>query len=120
MKKTLKLVSVMLVLVALCSIFAACSKVSQGYADKINKAAEDGEAYTYTQVIEDLGDEAIDVTTDLPIVGRNGIIYAAKGCKTWDEIQAKIDAGEKVEGLTIVIAGGKATDASYGVINEKK
>ncbi len=119
MKKTLQIVSLMLVLVCMFSL-VACSNVSQKYADKVNKAAENGEAYTYTQVMEDLGDEAIDVTADLPIVGRNGFIYAAKGCKSYDDIKAKIDAGEQVEGLTIVIAGGKATDASYGVINPEK
>ena len=113
MKKTLKLISIMLVLVALCSMVVACSNVSQGYADKINQAAKDGEAYTLEQISEDLGDEAIKIIA--PVIN-TGVVVAVKGCTTLDEIQEKIDAGKDVKGIIIAIAGNKAISAEYRVI----
>ena len=110
MKKLLGLLSLVCVLV-----LAACSNVSQKYADKINAAAEAGEHYTVEQIREDLGDEAVEV-----LLLNSGVIYAVKGCETKAEIQEKIDAGEEVEGITIVILGGKAQSAKYSVINEVK
>lgn len=115
MKKLAKIMTLCLALVMCVSLFAGCSKATKQYADKVNQAAEKGEHLTYTQVLKDLGDEAIDVT-----LLKTGFIYAAKGCKTFDEIQAKIDAGKTVEGITIIITAGKAISASYGVIKPEK
>ncbi len=113
MKKTLKLISIMLVLVALCSMVVACSNVSQSYADKINQAVKDGEAYTLDQVSEDLGDEAIKLVA--PIVN-TGVVVAVKGCTSLEEISERIEAGKDVKGIVIVITLGKALAAEYRVI----
>jgi outer membrane murein-binding lipoprotein Lpp len=96
-------------------VLAACSNVTEKYAAKINEAAEAGEHYTVEQIREDLGDEAVEV-----LVFNTGVIYAVKGCESKAEIEELIDAGKEVEGITIVIAGGKAVSAKYSVINEVK
>lgn len=106
------------ILVALVLVFslASCSKVTQKYADKINKAAEAGENYTLAQVKEDLGDEAIEII--IPVVN-TGVVIAVKGCESVDEIKAQLDEGKETKGIIIAIAGGEATSAEYRVITEE-
>lgn len=96
-------------------LLASCSNVTEKYATKINEAAEAGEHYTVEQIRDDLGDEAVEL-----LVFNSGVIYAVKGCESKEEIQALIDAGEEVEGITIVVLNGKAQSAKYSVINEVK
>lgn len=98
----------------LCCIFtlASCSNATESYAKKINLAAEKGEYYTYTEVLDDLGDEAIDLT-----VAKNGTVIAVKGCTNWDEIEDKIDNNETVKGIVILMALGKAISAEYREID---
>ena len=78
--------------------------------------AEDKKNYTYEEVMKKLGDEAINGTIE--VAGyRVGVIIGVKGIKTKEDLQAKIDAGEDVEGIVVTIANGKATAARYGKIN---
>ena len=93
-------------------LLAACSNVSQSYADKINKAAKDGEAITLEQVRKDLGDDRAEV-----ILLGSGVIISVKGCKSMDDIRAKIDDGKDVEGIIITILANKATAAEYRKIS---
>ena len=114
--KLVKRLSLFAVLLAFVFTLAACSNVTQKYADKINKAVENGEHYTLAQVKEDLGDEAIDII--VPIIN-TGVVVAVKGCTSVDEIKAQLEAGKETKGLVIIIAGGEATSASYRVITEE-
>ena len=115
-----KIVSALLVCVLLVgSVFAlaSCSNITESYAEKINEAAKNDEHYTYDEVMEDLGDNAVDATVTL-LNSTNGLIIAVKGCETTEEIKEKIDAGEEVKGSTVVIVNNKATAADYKVITE--
>ncbi len=116
MKKTLKLISIMLVLVALCSIFAGCNKISKSYAEKINEAVKNGEPYTLEQVLKDLGDSAVNRTTALG----TGYVYAVKGCDSYEDIFNKIKAGEEVVGITVYFLLGKASWATFKTIDLSK
>ncbi len=108
MKKLFKgLASVLAAFVLLVSL-ASCSKVSQSYADKINKAAKDGEALTVEQVQKDLGDEAQSY-----LVLNSGVIVAVKGVKTKEDLEKKIEEEDNVEGLIVTCVLGKATAAAY-------
>jgi hypothetical protein len=106
----------LLVALVLVLSLTSCSKVSQKYADKVNKAAEAGECYTLTQVKEDLGDEAIEII--VPVIN-TGVVIAVKGCESYDEIKAKLDEGKETKGIIVVIAGGEAKSAEYRVITEE-
>ena len=114
--KLLKRLSLFAVVIAFVLSLASCSKVSQKYADKVNKAAEEGECYTLAQVKEDLGDEAIEII--LPVVN-TGVVIAVKGCESYDEIKAQLDEGKETKGIIIVIADGEAKSAEYRVITEE-
>ena len=81
MTKLTKVLALVLVAAMLCIALASCGKISESYAKKINKAAEKDEHYTYTEVMEDLGDNAVDIT-----LLKSGVIIAVKGCETLDEI----------------------------------
>jgi hypothetical protein len=106
----------LLVALVLVLSLTSCSKVSQKYADKVNKAGEAGECYTLTQVKEDLGDEAIEII--VPVIN-TGVVIAVKGCESYDEIKAKLDEGKETKGIIVVIAGGEAKSADYRVITEE-
>ena len=113
MKKIISLALVCVMLMGCVFALASCGKISESYAEKINKAAEKGKHYTYEEVMEDLGDNAIDIT-----LLKNGIIVAVKGCETVDDVKAKIDEGKTVKGIVVVVALGKATSATYKEITE--
>lgn len=114
--KLVKRLSLFAVVVAFVLTLASCSKVSQKYADKINKAAEEGEAYTLAQVKEDLGDEAIEII--IPVIN-TGVVIAVKGCESYDEIKAQLEEGKETKGIVVVITGGQAASAEYRVITEE-
>lgn len=121
MKRILSAFLACVLLVGCVFSLASCfGNINEKYAEKVNEAAKADEHYTYEQVLEDLGEDAADATMDLGafLGGRSGMIVAVKGCKDLDEIEDKIDAGEDVKGIVVFIAGGKATSAKYGVINE--
>ena len=111
-----KIISMLLVCVLLaCSMLAlvSCGNISESYADKINKAADKKEHYTYDQVIKDLGDEAIDITA-----AGSGVIIAIKGVTSLDELEDKLDEGKAIKGIIVTLAFGKATKAVYKEITE--
>jgi hypothetical protein len=114
-----KIVSLTLVIVMLVCVLASCGNISESYAKKINEAAANKEHYTYSQVIKDLGgkEEVADLTISVPVVGASGTVIAVKGCSSWDDIKAKIDAGETVKGIVVVIAADKAISAEYREIS---
>ena len=89
-------------------LLVACSNVSQKYADKVNKAAKDGEPITLEQVRKDLGDDRAEI-----IILGSGVIISVKGCKSVDDIKEKIDEGKDVEGIIVTILASKATSAEY-------
>ena len=116
MKKIFKALGVVIASGAVVASLASCSNVTQDYADKIVEKAEDKKNYTYEEVMKKLGAEAINGTIE--VAGyRVGVIIGVKGIKTKEDLQAKIDAGEDVEGIVVTIANGKATTARYGKIN---
>ena len=114
MRKTVRIVSILLVIVLIGALLASCSNVSQAYADKINAAAEKGEQFTSAQVLDDLGEDAIDIE----FMG-SGVIIAVDGCKTLEDLETKIEAGETVKGIVVTILAGKATGAVYKEITDK-
>ncbi len=113
MKKIVRIVSMLMVVVFIGAALASCSNISQSYADKVNKAAEDGEAFTKEKVLEDLGEDAVDVNL---LVG--GVVIAVKGCDSIDDIKAQLDEGKTVKGIVVTIVLGKATGAVYKEITE--
>jgi hypothetical protein len=114
-----KIVSLVLVCILMVGVLASCgSNISEAYAKKINDAAKAKESLTYEEVMKALGDEAIDITADIPVVGRAGIIIAVKGVTSQEDLEKLVDEGEEVKGIVITIAAGKATGAKYGEINE--
>ena len=117
MKKTISLLLACILIVGAVFTLASCSKVTADYAEKINTAAENGEHFTVGQIKEDLGDEAVDFTFTV-LGSTNGGIIAVKGCTSKEEIEEKIEAEEKMEGLVITILNGKAVSAKYTVISE--
>lgn len=115
--KLVKRLSLFAVLLAFVFALAACSNVSQSYADKINEAAEKGEHIAYGQVKEDLGDEAIFYGVEI-LNNANGVIIAVKGCTSQEQINEKLDAGKELKGVYIVILNNKAQSAEYRVITK--
>ena len=109
--KLLKKLLVSLIAVIGLVALVGCSNVTQAYADKIDEAAANGEHYTVEQIRKDLGDECIEL-----LILNNGVIVAAKGITSKEELEEKIDNDEDIKGIVITILGGKALDAEYKVI----
>ena len=112
MKKVISAFLSLVLLAGMIFTLASCN-ISESYAEKITKAAEAGEHFTYEEVLEDLGEDAVDLT-----FAKNGVIVAGKGCASLDEIEDKLDNGEKVEGIVVTVIAGKATGAKYKSITE--
>lgn len=94
---------------------ASCG-VSQSAADKINKAAKEGNHYTYEKLIKSYGKPTIDATTDKSLLGsgkRNGLMVWVKGCKTLEIVEEKLDKGEQLSALTVTIIEDNATTAVW-------
>jgi len=113
MKTTMKVLSLMLVIVMLMCSLASCGNISESYAKKINKAAEDGEHYTYDQVVKDLGENAIEIA----FMG-TGVVIAVKDCKSIDDLNKMLESGKTVKGIVVTMLANKATSASYKEISE--
>ena len=109
-----RIVSFALVIMLALAMLVSCGSVSESYAKKINKAAEKGEHYTYEQVLEDLGDDAVDAT-----FLKTGVIIAVKGCDSVEDIEEKLEDGKTLKGIVVTVAVGKATFAEYKEINEE-
>ena len=108
-----KILSLALLLALTLMMLVSCGNISEGYAKKINKAAEKGEHYTYDEVLEDLGDGAVTVGTKYL-----GLVVAVKGCDSVEDIEEKLEDGKTLKGIVVTIAAGKATAAEYTEINE--
>lgn len=100
----------------------SCGGISQSYADKINKKAEAEEHLVYSQVVKKLGKNIVSNAT----LGagdddktRSGAVIAVKGCKTWDEVEDKIDNGKDVKGIIVTFVLGKAVSAEYRLLTER-
>jgi hypothetical protein len=114
MKKTMiKVLSLMLVAVMMVCALASCGNISESYAEKINKAADNDEHYSYDQVVEDFGDNAIEIA-----VFGTGVVIAVKGCESVDDIEEKLDNGETVKGVVVTMVANKAVSATYKEITE--
>ena len=114
-----KIVSLIMVCVLMTFVLVSCgSNISESYAKKINDAAKGDKAYTYEEVMADLGDEAIDVTVEVMLLGRTGVIIAVKDVKSREDVEKLIDEGKDVKGIIITIAADKAISAKYGEINK--
>lgn len=118
MKKIISMVLVCVLLVGSMLALVSCSNISESYAEKINKAAEAKEYITYSQVKEDLGEDIVDLTATI-LGSTNGVIIAVKGCANLDELEDKLDNGEKVEGIVVTILNSNATKAVYKEISEE-
>lgn len=70
--------------------------VSESYANKINKAAEKGDHYTYTEVVDDLGEATVAVGA-----AGIGVYFWIDGCDTLEEATQKYDAGKTVYCLRV-------------------
>jgi len=114
MKKTMiKVLSLVLVTVMLICSLASCGSISESYAEKINKAADKGEHYSYDQVVEDFGENAIEIA-----VFGTGVVIAVKGCESIDDIQEKLDNGKAIKGVVVTMVANKAVSATYKEITE--
>ncbi len=114
MKKFLSLALAVVLLVATMFTFVSCGAISESYANKINKAAEKDEHYTYDKVVEDLGENAVEIA----FLG-TGVVIAVKGCESVKDIQEKIDNGETVKGIVVTMLANKAMSATYKEITEE-
>ena len=85
-EKEMKKILALVLALSLVFMFASCGNISESYAKKINAAADKGEHYSYDQVVEDLGDNAIEIA----ILG-NGVVIAVKGCESVADIKANED-----------------------------
>lgn len=98
-------------LTGLCLAFAlaltGCG-VSAKDAEKINDAFKANEAWTIEEVHDKFGTPTVDVT----IIGSGFELYV-NGCKTLEDVQARWDAGKKVEALVVTYLAGKAVAAAY-------
>lgn len=112
MKKILSAFLVCVLLVGTVFALASCN-ISESYAEKINKAFDKGEPYTYEKVKKDLGEDAVDLT-----FLESGVIIAVKDCDSLDDIEDRLEEGKKVQGIVVTVAGGKAIAAKYGEITE--
>jgi hypothetical protein len=90
-------------------LFAGC--VSERYANKVNKAAKNNEHYSYSEVIDDLGDATIDATAGGKYA--TGIAVWVKGCDDLEEAHEKYEDGKKLYSLTITFTAGKAVSATW-------
>lgn len=108
MKKIISLALACVFLIGCLFTLASCSNISESYAEKINAAAKEGEHKTYAEVKEDLGENVVDIT-----FLETGALIAVDGCKTLDDIKAKLDDGDAVKGIVVTVVAGKATAAAY-------
>ena len=118
MKKLVKVIGIASILCAFAFTTASCSHATESYANKINDEAkdDDGKYITYEKAKKALGNECIDLTATV-LGSTNGVLIAVKGCKTSDDIQKKIDAGEEVKGIYILVVNNNCTSASYKAIS---
>ena len=114
MKKFTNILAIVLLAVMSLTVLTACSNISQAYADKINEAAAKEEYIEYLDVMNALGENAIDIT-----IAKTGVIIAAQGCTSLEELNTKLEAGETVKGIVVTLFAGKALSAEYKVLSSE-
>ena len=112
--KTLKLFSSIFTMFLALVLLVGCN-ISQSYADKINKAAENNEHFTSKEVIEKLGEE----NCIKGLIAGNGAVIAIKGIDDLDQLKEDLENGKTVKGIVVVFVFDKATSAHYGEITEE-
>ena len=61
-----------------------------------------------------LGENASDIT-----IAKTGVIIAAQGCTSLEELNTKLEAGETVKGIVVTLFAGKALSAEYKVLSSE-
>ena len=115
--KLFKRSSLLVIALILVLSLTSCGKISQGYADKVNKAAEAGEHYDYDKVMKDLGKEAVWIGGEV-FGSHSGVVIAVKGCQSYDDIKTKLDEGKTVKGIIVTVLANKAQSAKFTEITE--
>lgn len=116
MKKTMKIVSLMLVVVMSLALLTSCG-ISQKTADDINAAVKTGELKTLDELKKQLGDPT---TGGVDPITKSGVLVWVNGCKNLEDVYAKVDAGKTLKALTVTFVAGKATLAAYGDYTPEK
>lgn len=105
------------VLILTLSLLTLVSCGMESYAKKINKRAEKDDHITYSEVVKKLGeDKIIDLTTGSDAYA-SGIIIKVKGVTSVEELEQKINDGETLKGIRVIIVLGKAVSAEYTEID---
>lgn len=113
MKKFAKVAALMLLVIMSVALLASCG-VSEKSAEKVNNAAKDKKFMSIEECKKAFGDPTLDLTAT--ILGHTGgALVWINGCKNADDVKAKLDAGKELKALTVTIADGVATSATYGV-----
>lgn len=117
MTKTIKVVCSVLACLLLVLGLASCStqKKWEKYAEDIRVAEAKGEALSYADVLGELGNPTVNLTFSFGGSGESGSATWYEGCGTYEDLQAKVDAGEEVLYIKVTFSGGKAIDAVTGV-----
>ena len=111
MKKILSLALVCVLMVGVLLTLASCGNISQSYADKVNKAVEDGEPLTKDEVMKALGDGAVWQGMGGDALG---VIMAVKGCSSMEEIEELVKNKEEADVIIVAVVDGKAVKAAFG------
>lgn len=120
LRKHLIKISISMLAVITCLTMVGC-KITQTYADKINKAYQERTPYTYNDVMLKLGD-----TFDKEIDGTPSI---ATGNASWYEGYGSSDSersrfikdntsGKKIKAICVEFKNGYAVKAEYFVVND--
>jgi len=91
--------------------------ISQNYADKVNAAyatQTTDDDYTYDKVLKDLGEPTVDLTVGLGGT-HSGACTWYKYCETLDDVDARREAGKKVESVIVTFLLDVAISADYVV-----
>lgn len=115
-----KFTKVCLLFVVLFGMFlcVGCSKVSQKTVDEINEAAKAKNPMTWTEVYEKLGPDYLGLSVgDSTKV--TGVVWWYDGCKTQEEVNAKLDEGKSVNYVKVTFLLGEATGAEFGTATSK-
>ena len=112
MKKFTKIIALVMVCMLAVAVLVACAP-TQKDADAINQAAKDKDPWTYEKCVKKFGDPTINVAGSVGSLGVSGIVTWVSGCKTAEDIQKKLDNGEKLSALVVTFLNGKATAAEF-------
>ena len=119
MKRFTKTILLFVMLFAVVLGLAGCSNVSQKFADEINEAAKAKTNLTWTEVYDKLGADYVGLSAgDADKV--TGWVWWYKGCKTQEEVDAKLEEGKSVKYIRVNFFLGKATEAEFGELTPEE